>query len=585
MNALQDLIKTYASQYKEQVVEWRRHIHSHPELSGEEKNTSLFIQKVLGELEIPFVNDVSDYAVIGKIEGAHTGPVIALRADMDALPIHEITGLPFASQNEGVMHACGHDSHMAILLGAAAILQSIKDQLHGTVKLVFQPSEEEALFPGAQGIVDSGILDDVDEIYGLHVWPQLPVGTVGLKKGNLMAASDHFLVHIKGKATHGAEPHNGVDAIVAAANWIVNVESMVARETNPMENLVCTIGVINGGDRYNVGCGDVYLEGTCRTYEPEKRDYIERRLGESLQALDMLLKTKSTLDYKRGHGATINNPNAIDYVTSIVEKYLGKEAVVHPEFPSMAAEDFSAYLDLYYKYRDDYGVEEILAGQVKPAVYARLLNAPFDERLSLVSLILSGLNTRFTASRQADAVADACYAFLREAKQGFSTLPADIPDGELTLFGQMVTDYDAETQRQRAAGLLSHDALNTRLQVYAALRSWDAELRRANAVSTQPAFDLLRTQFQSLAEARDQAQEAASAALEAAFDFMENAFAESQEMVVFVTELTLNPASHAFITENGCDRYFRYNKDLLLDHRKAALQQELTAEARRHGGQ
>ena len=249
------------------------------------------------------------------------------------------------------------------------------------------------------------------------------------------------------------------------------------------------------------------------------------------------------------------------------------------------AEDFSAYLDFYYKYRDNYGVEEILAGQVKPAVYARLLNAPFDERLSLVSLILSGLNTRFTASRQADAVADACYAFLREAKQGFSTLPADIPDGELTLFGQMVTDYDAETQRKRAAGLLSHDALNTRLQVYAALRSWDAELRRANAVSTQPAFDLLRTQFQSLAEARDQAQEAASAALEAAFDFMENAFAESQEMVVFVTELTLNPASHAFITENGCDRYFQYNKDLLLDHRKAALQQELAAEDRRHGGQ
>ena len=260
------------------------------------------------------------------------------------MPIHEATGLPFASQNEGVMHACGHDSHIAILLGTAAILQSIKNQLHGTVKLVFQPSEEEALNPGAQGIVDSGILDDVDEIFGLHVWPQLPVGTVGLKKGHLMAASDHFLVHIEGKSTHGAEPHNGIDAIVAAANWIVNVESIVARETNPMENLVCTIGVINGGDRYNVGCGDVYLEGTCRTYEPEKRDYIEWRLGESLQALDMMFKTKSTLDYKRGHGATTNDPDAIDYATSIVEKYLGKEAVVHPEHPSMAAEDFSAYL-------------------------------------------------------------------------------------------------------------------------------------------------------------------------------------------------------------------------------------------------
>ena len=229
MSTLQDLIKKYAAQYKEQVVAWRRHIHSHPELSGEEKNTSLFIQKILGELGIPFVNDVSDYAVIGKIEGAQPGPVIALRADIDALPIHEETGLPFASQNKGVMHACGHDSHIAILLGAAAILQSIKDQLHGTVKLVFQPSEEEALFPGAQGIVDSGILDDVDEIYGLHVWPQLPVGTVGLKKGNLMAASDHFFVHIKGKSTHGAEPHNGVDVFVAFANWIVNVESIVTR--------------------------------------------------------------------------------------------------------------------------------------------------------------------------------------------------------------------------------------------------------------------------------------------------------------------------------------------------------------------
>ena len=248
------------------------------------------------------------------------------------------------------------------------------------------------------------------------------------------------------------------------------------------------------------------------------------------------------------------------------------------------AEDFSAYLDLYYKYRDDYGVEDILAGQVKPAVYARLLNASFDERLSLVSLILAGLDTRFTASRQQDAVADACYAFLRQAKQGFATVPEDIPDGPAVYFSQMVADYDAETQKQRAAGLLSRDALNTRLRVYAVLRAWEAELRRAKAVSTQPAFDLLRTQFQSLAEERENAQNTASAALEAAFDFMEQAFAESQEMVVFVTELTLSPAAHAFITENGCERYFQYNKDLLLDHRKAALQQELAAEERRHGG-
>ncbi len=248
------------------------------------------------------------------------------------------------------------------------------------------------------------------------------------------------------------------------------------------------------------------------------------------------------------------------------------------------AEDFASYLDLYYKYQDDYGVEEILSGQVKPAVYARLLQAPFDERLSLVSLILSGLETRFAASRQADGVADACYAFLREAKKSFATLPDDIPDAPSTLFSQMIADYDADTQKKRAAGLLSRDELMVRLRTYAALREWDGELRRAKAVGTQNAFDLLRSQFNSLADARDEAQEAASSALEAAFDFMEQAFEESQEMVVFVTELTLSPAAHAFITETGCDRYFKYNKDLLLDHRKAALQRELAAETQRNGG-
>ena len=257
-----------------------------------------------------------------------------------------------------------------------------------------------------------------------------------------------------------------------------------------------------------------------------------------------------------------------------------REYIQHPKI----AEDFSAYLDLYYKYRDDYGVEEILAGQAKPAVFARLLQAPFDERLSLVSLLLAGLDNRFAASRRADAVADACYAFLRETKKALATLPEDIPDGSAELFSQQIGDYEADTQRQREAGLLSREGLTTRLQVQAELRQWEGELRRANAAGTQAAFDLLRQQFRALADERETAQTQASAALEAAFDFMEQAFAESQEMVVFVTELTVNPVSHAFLTENGCERYFHYNKDLLLDHRRAALQQELAAEQRRHGG-
>ncbi len=248
------------------------------------------------------------------------------------------------------------------------------------------------------------------------------------------------------------------------------------------------------------------------------------------------------------------------------------------------AEDFAAYLDLYYKYQDDYGVEEILAGKPKSAVFARLLRAPFDERLSLVGLLLAGLDARFIASRQADGVADECYAILRQLKQELSALPEVGPDDSATLLFTIISDYDAETQRLRTANQLDKTALEQRLRVLSALRSWAGELRRAQAAKTAGAFDLLKNCFASLADERERAQQAASDALEAAFDFMEAAFADSQELVVFVTELTVSPAAHAFIVENGCERYFHYNKDLLLDSRKAALQRELAAEKAQHGG-
>lgn len=261
------------------------------------------------------------------------------------------------------------------------------------------------------------------------------------------------------------------------------------------------------------------------------------------------------------------------------DEMLIREYLQHPRI----AEDFSAYLDLYYKYRDDYGVEEILAGSTKPAVFARLMQAPFDERLSLVSLILAGLDTRFTASRRANAVADDCYAFLRETKKALAALPKDLPTGAVELFHQQIEDYDAETQRRRAAGLMNREELTDRLEASAALHRWENELRRSNAVGAQQAFALLRSQFQTLADVQETAQDTASNALEAAFDFMEQAFGESQELVVFVTELTVSPVASTFLTENGCERYFRYNKDLLLDHRRSALQRELAAEQERHG--
>ena len=338
------LIQDTVSEVLPKVVEWRRHFHMYPEVSGKEVETSLYIQKELSAMGIPFETGFFQNSVLGVIEGAKPGKTIALRADMDALPVTEQTGLPFASKHEGVMHACGHDSHMAILLGAAAVLSKLKDYIAGNVKLVFQPAEEEAAIGGGRNFVASGKLDDVSEIYGLHVWPELPVGVVGLRPGNLMAASDRFYVHIKGKSTHAAQPHNGTDALVMAAHFIIDVQTLVSRETDPMENVVCTIGLMKAGTRYNVGVEDAYLEGTVRTYTPALRDKMERRLGEILKGLDVMFGTKSELNYVRGHSATINTPEKIRFLQKIGKSYLGEEAVVEPQFPSMCAEDFSSYL-------------------------------------------------------------------------------------------------------------------------------------------------------------------------------------------------------------------------------------------------
>ena len=338
------LIRDTVSEVLPKVVEWRRHFHMYPEVSGKEAETSLYIQKELAAMGIPFETGFFQNAVLGVIEGAKPGKTIALRADMDALPVTEQTGLPFASKHEGVMHACGHDSHMAILLGAAAVLSKLKNHIAGQVKLVFQPAEEEAAIGGGRNFVASGKLDDVSEIYGLHVWPELPVGVVGLRPGNLMAASDRFYVHIKGKSTHAAQPHNGTDALVMAAHFIIDVQTLVSRETDPMENVVCTIGLMKAGTRYNVGVEDAYLEGTVRTYTPALRDKMERRLGEILKGLDVMFGTKSELNYVRGHSATINTPEKIRFLQKIGKSYLGEDTVVEPQFPSMCAEDFSSYL-------------------------------------------------------------------------------------------------------------------------------------------------------------------------------------------------------------------------------------------------
>lgn len=344
----QSVIKQLVQTYTGDICRARRIIHEYPEISNEEEKTSAYMAKTLRSFGIDVQEHVADsYAVIGVLKGSRPGPVIALRADMDALSIAEQTGLPFSSQNDGKMHACGHDGHMAILLGAAKVLSELKEELAGTVMFVCQPAEEKSPTGGAKRLVQSGILKDVDAIYGLHVWPTLPTGTIGIKAGPMMAASDHIRIIIRGKSSHAAMPHKGVDAIVAAGQFITAAQDIISRQINPLYPAVLTFGRISGGTRYNIVADAVELEGTCRTYHKEAQDMVEMKLGHMLQGLDIMYGTTSELAYERGYAAVVNTQKQADFVASVAAECLGKDALADIQEPAMTAEDFSGYLQAY----------------------------------------------------------------------------------------------------------------------------------------------------------------------------------------------------------------------------------------------
>lgn len=338
-------LKTIVKNSMQDIITWRRTIHQNPELSDEEKETSEYIAGILSSLNIPFERQKNNYGIVGKISGKQKGKTIALRADMDALPLTEENSLEYCSNNAGKMHACGHDAHMAILLGAAKVLKEVEEEVKGTVLLVFQPAEEKSPVGGSRRMMESGALEDIDQIFGLHVWPEVKAGILAFKKGPTMAASDHFYVKIQGKASHAAEPHRGIDAMNAAANWIVGIQNIIARNIDPMDNAVITIGTCQAGVRYNVVAEEVKMEGTCRTFNPKVRDFIEKKLEDTLKGIDMMFGTKSSLDYQRGYCALINNAESIEFAKATATKYLGEEAVLEVEHPSMCAEDFAFYLN------------------------------------------------------------------------------------------------------------------------------------------------------------------------------------------------------------------------------------------------
>tara|TARA_B100000029_G_C17538624_1_gene945817 strand:- start:281 stop:1462 length:1182 start_codon:yes stop_codon:yes gene_type:complete len=326
---------------KKEIIKIRRDIHMYPELSFEEYETSKKIIQFLKDLNIPVKSKIAKTGVIGTIKGALPGPTIGLRADMDALPIQETSNFSYKSKNDGVMHACGHDGHIAMLLGAAKALNKIKSNIKGTIKLIFQPAEEGPA--GALHMINEGALKGVDEIYGIHLWNYQEIGTVGIKEGPIMAAADTFEITINGIGGHGATPHGTVDCVVVASNLINNLQTIVSRNTNPLESTVVTVGMINGGYNFNVIADKVILKGTTRSYTEKNRKMIKKRMADIILGVEKMYGAKIKLDYNDGYPPTINNKDCTKTVLKNATKIVGEGA--SSPYLSMGGEDFSYYLE------------------------------------------------------------------------------------------------------------------------------------------------------------------------------------------------------------------------------------------------
>lgn len=329
----------------QKVNEWRRHIHQNPEVSFEEANTSDYVAGVLDSFENIEVIRPTDTSVLGILEGARPGRTVAFRADMDALPVQEETGLSFASQVPGVMHACGHDTHTAMLLGTAATFSKLQDKLKGNVYFLFQHAEEQ--HPGgARDIIETGVLEPVDAFFGMHVLPNYPVGHVGiLPDGAASTASDSFALTIQGKGSHGSMPHLGIDPIVIGAEIVGGLQSVVSRNTTPGEMAVLSIGTFKAGTAPNVIADKATLGGTVRTTTPETRALIQERTESIVENLTEAYNADYELDYQNSYPAIQNDSALNDLTRNSAITILGEDKVFDAEMMT-ASEDFAYYADL-----------------------------------------------------------------------------------------------------------------------------------------------------------------------------------------------------------------------------------------------
>ena len=333
-----------AKNISDSLIKIRRDFHTYPEISGHEIRTGEKVAEQLKELGYEVRERVGGQGVIGVLKGKLPGRTVALRADMDALQIKEANDVCYKSKNEGVMHACGHDTHMTMLLGAARLIAENKEKMSGEVRLIFQPAEEMSPVGGSRKMIEAGALEGADAIFGLHVWPDLPHGKVGIKGGPLMAASDHFTVTIKGKSCHAAQPNEGIDAVLMGTQYVQAIQSVISRETNPIDSAVITVGRFNAGSRYNIVAESCELEGTCRTFNPDVRDHIESQMKKILDGICMMHGTTGSLNYERGYMAVVNDDKMAAEIKASAVRLFGESEVVDLSAPSMCAEDFAFYL-------------------------------------------------------------------------------------------------------------------------------------------------------------------------------------------------------------------------------------------------
>ena len=337
-----------AKRIEPHVIELRRMFHQHPELSKHEQWTADAVCAELDALGVPWKR-VLGTGVVATIEGAAPDAYVngvprrrlAMRADMDALPVTERTGAPFASQCEGIMHACGHDCHMAMTLGAVRLLTEVRDQLRGEVRVIFQPAEE--ISCGARAMIAAGVLEGVDSIYGAHVWSEVEAGTFSCEPGQRMAHTDWFRIDIEGVSAHGSMPHKGVDAVVVGAEMVTALQVLVSRDVSPFEPVVVTVGEFHGGSARNIMAGTAYLTGTVRTWSDKLRAEVPDRLERIVGKLARAFGAKATFSFESGNAGLANDPECAARARRAIVETLGEEAVGSYE-GTLSGEDFSEYL-------------------------------------------------------------------------------------------------------------------------------------------------------------------------------------------------------------------------------------------------